>query len=221
MENKPRTKEEKPVPHKHFTIPAFATGTRFTVTFSMIGHPKERNGGSLFTMKNLKDLFLLTCYLGGFGKRVRRGFGSVDVVEINEGRDGIPTKINLQYINDLIRTFSPYYTLSNDRISFSFSGKAPAYGYLVKVELGKPYANEYRLLQKVGQATHDSKKQYKHVYEASMGFAGRQGRFASPVFVSVVRGSVRPLVSTLNLAPPRNEARASLHVQNEFKNRIL
>ncbi|RMG32632.1 MAG: type III-B CRISPR module RAMP protein Cmr1 [Methanobacteriota archaeon] len=220
----PREIKTRPLPHsqsKTFVLSAFGVGTRFEVSFSMKDSLKDQNGTVMFGMNHLTKLFLLTCYLGGFGKRVRRGFGSVDVVEINEGRDGIPMEINLQYINGLIQSFSPYYTLSNDRISFSFPGKAPAYGYLVKVELGEPYSKEDQLLRKVGQATHDLKKRHGHVYEASMGFAGRQGRFASPVFVSVVRGSVRPLVSTLNLAPPRNAARASLDVQNEFKNRIL
>ncbi len=217
----PRVIDAKPVPHKHFTLPAFAEGTRFEVTFFMKDAPKDQYGSVLFGMDHLTRLFLLTCYLGGFGKRVRRGFGSVDVIDINESRDAIPQTINLEYIHRLIQCFNPHYRLSDDRISFTFSGHPPAYGYLVKVELGNEHSQASSLLTRIGQATHDLKKQYGHVYEPSMGFAGKHGRYASPVYVSVVRGSVRPLISTLNLAPPYNTDRARLAVQNDFKDRIL
>lgn len=221
MTDDPKIKEENPVPHKHFTIPSFTVGNRFLVTFTMIGQPNGNNGEPLFTVKHLRKLFLLTCYLGGFGKRVRRGFGSVDVIEIDGSRDAIPQEISLEYIHGLIQDFSPHYSLSNDRISFTFPGRAPAYGYLISVELGKQYPREDQLLRRVSQATHDLKRMHSYAYEPSMGFAGRQGRYASPVFVSVVRGSVKPLISTLNLAPPRNAERASLAVQRDFKDLIL
>ncbi len=212
--------DARPVPHKRFNIPALNVGEQFKVTFSMHDRPKDKNGIVLFTLDQLRNLFLLTCYLGGFGKRVRRGFGSVDVIEINESRDAIPQNINLENIHKLIQSFSPHYSLGDERISFTFPGKAPAYGYLIRVELGEQYSSEENLLRRVSQATHDQKRKHGNAYEPSMGFAGRHGRYASPVIVSVVRGSVRPLISTLNLAPPQNAWNASLEVQNDFKNSI-
>jgi len=211
----------KLVPHKNFHGRAFVPSCRFAVEFALKERLSEDGKGMDFGVDHLKKLFLLTCYLGGFGKRVRRGMGSVDVLSINELEDEIPQTIDLPFIHGLIQHFSPHYTLMGERIAFTFPGRAPKYGYLIKVELGKSYEGEEKLLRKISLTTHDLKRQDPYKYEPSMGFAGRRGRYASPVYVSAVRGSARPLISTLNLAPPSNAGRASLDVQNDFKSAIL
>ncbi len=209
------------VPHKPFMrAKALPRRLRFDVRLTLKGDVRDEQGQLRFGKEHLQALFMLTCYLGGFGKRVRRGMGSVDITAIDGKTDAVPPKIDLPFLFSLIQKFSPHYRLDSDKIVFAHPGKSPAYGYVVEIQLGKPYPDPNKLLYAVSSATHRVKQRYGPEYDPSMGHASR-GRYASPVYVSVVRGSARPVVTTLNLAPDRDTHRASLLVQREFKGQIL
>ncbi len=212
--------ERELVPHKSMKAKAFPPRLRFDVRLTLKGDVRDEQGQLRFGKEHLQALFMLTCYLGGFGKRVRRGMGSVDIAAIDGKTDAVPPKIDLPFLFDLIRRFSPYYRLDSDKIVYTNPGISPAYGYVVEIQLGKPYPDPDKLLYAVSSATHRVKQRYGLEYDPSMGHASR-GRYASPVYVSVVRGSARPVVTTLNLAPDRDTHRASLLVQREFKGQIL
>ena len=154
------------------------------------------------------------------GKRSRRGRGSIDIEAIDDGKDTVPKAIELSHIAQWISTFSPYYQLNEDRIIFAYSGASPQYGYIREIQLGRTYANREGLLMKISETTHETKQKHGIAYEPSMGYAS-SGRYASPVFTSVVLGASRPIITTLNLAPGRNANQASLFVQGDFKKRIL
>lgn len=201
------------VPRKTFMkAEAFAVGTMFDVTLKIKDNPYLNKEKAI-------ALFMLTCYLGGFGKRVRRGMGSVDIVAIDGKRDGIPQKIDLTTIHELIAKISPFYQIENDKIVFKYSGTSPAYGYVMSVQIGKEYREYNSVLYRISNTTHILKSRYSGSYDASMGHA-RGGRYASPVYASVIGGS-RPIITTLNLAPERDNYKASLLVQEEFKSEIL
>lgn len=198
------------VPHKpYMKAEAIVVGTTFDVTLKIKDNPYLNKEKAI-------ALFMLTCYLGGFGKRVRRGMGSVDIIAIDGKKDGIPGQIDLNFIHGLISKISPFYHVENDKIMFEYSGTSPAYGYVVSVQIGKQYSG---LLERISNATHEVKKRYPSSYDASMGHA-RGGRYASPVYTSVI-GGARPIITTLNLAPDRDNHNARLLVQEEFKNEIL
>jgi CRISPR-associated protein Cmr1 len=219
--SKPYTEDHVLVPHKSFMkAKAFPPRLRFDIRLTLKSDVRDEKGQLRFGKEHLQALFILTCYLGGFGKRVRRGMGSVDIVAIDDKTDAVPSKIDLPLLFDLIQKFSPYYRLDADKIVFTSPGISPAYGYIVEIQLGNTYPNPGKLLNAISSATHYIKQSYGLEYDPSMGHASK-GRYASPVYVSVVRGSVRPVVTTLNLAPDRDAHRASLLVQKDFKRQII
>lgn len=207
------------VPHRSMRGNALNPGNLFDVKLCLQRGSKVENKGGI-SLEQLKALFLLTCYLGGLGKRSRRGMGSVEIEAIN-GDNKILESVDLQKIMQWISTFSPFYQISGDRIIFAYSGASPQYGYIREIQLGRPYTDRESLLMKISETTHKTKSEYGVAqYEPSMGYAS-SGRYASPVFTSVVLGASRPIITTLNLAPGRNANQASLFVQEDFKKRIL
>ena len=214
------------VPHRNnINGDALNPGNRFEVKLSLYkntsGSNTKEQGISGITITQLKALFMLTCYLGGLGKRSRRGMGSVEIEEISKSKEGIPGQVELQHIQHWISEFSPYYQISGEKIVYVYAGGSPQYGYIREIQLGKPYSSMDRVLNSISSATHDTKQKHGFSYEPSMGYASSNGRFASPVIASVVPGSFRPIITTLNLAPDRNANQASLRVQQDYKNEIL
>jgi CRISPR-associated protein Cmr1 len=209
----PMYRERDLVPHKPFMKGnAFNEGTSFDVKLTL------RKESEFFKKEHLKDLFMLTCYLGGLGKRVRRGMGSVDIVAIDGKK--VDRQIDLSHLHGLLSNFNPFYHLSGEKIVFNYSGRSPKYGYITEIQLGKPYNDQAMVLRKISDATHKTKEKHGYAYDPSMGHAFK-GRYASPVYTSIVRGSVRPIITTLNLAPVRDANKASLFIQQDFKNQIL
>lgn len=220
-EGQPNYRERELVPHKPFMKGnAFDEGTKFDVKLTLLKEIKDEKNNLCFGLEHLKNLFMLTCYLGGLGKRARRGMGCMDIEAIDGKKEGVPEQIDLRSIHDLLTNFSTFYHLSGDKIVFNYSGRSPQYGYIKEIQLGKPYPSQQTVLHKISTATHNTKQKHGFAYDPSMGHAFK-GRYASPVYTSVVRGSVLPIVTTLNLAPDRNANQASLSVQQDFKNQIL
>lgn len=210
--------QQKLVPHKGEGIKAeaFVVETMFDVTLKIKDNPHLNKEKAI-------ALFMLTCYLGGFGKRVRRGMGSVDIIAIDGQKDGIPENIDLNFIYGLISKISPFcYRIKNDKkIVFTFSRDAsPAYGYVVSIQIGGAYRGNEKLLRKISDTTHELKKYHGASYDAYMGHANGGQRYASPVYTSVIRGC-RPIITTLNLRPNSKKDTGSLDIQEEFKNKIL
>ncbi|MBN8586796.1 MAG: type III-B CRISPR module RAMP protein Cmr1 [Rhodothermia bacterium] len=206
--------QEAFVPHKqNMKAKAFKVDSTFEVIFRF---PKEyrvcvvENGKEIeiFNQEKLDALFRLTCILGGLGKRVRRGMGSI----------GIET-ISLENIYNYISILSPHYSIKNNSIINTFRGGTPSYGLIEKIEIGN--STELKsYLERISYATHTIKLKYKEAYEVSMGHASK-GRYASPVFASIGKGSYIPVITTLKLAPERNKDIASLRIQDEFKDLVI
>jgi CRISPR-associated protein Cmr1 len=214
------------VPHRNnINGTALDPGNLFEVKLSLYKNTSGSNtkelGASSININKIKALFMLTCYLGGFGKRSRRGMGSIEIEEINGGKEGVPRQVELQHIQNWISEFSPYYQISGEKIVNVYSGGSPQYGYIREIQLGVFYFSSQRILEQISSATHNTKQKHGLSYDPSMGYAQSYGRFASPVIASVVSGGpFRPIITTLNLAPDRNANQASLRVQQDFKNEI-
>ncbi|PSJ75862.1 type III-B CRISPR module RAMP protein Cmr1 [Sphingobacteriales bacterium UPWRP_1] len=204
--------ESAPIPHKGYKLPCFMPSSTFEVTLTV---PVAL---LYWNIEKCKALFELTCILGDLGKRARRGMGSISIVKSKEGNNDEQQapKININYIFSLIRQFTPHYSIANNTIRINFSGSMQYYPWIKQVQIGQP---SDKLLMTISQTTHNLKAKNSFVYEASLGHA-KGGRFASPVYVSVLKGSV-PIITTLNTIPDRQSKDISLRLQDDFKNAIL
>lgn len=171
-----------------------------------------------FEKKHLKSLFELVCIMGGLGKRARRGMGSVEILNTLDGTS-LTNTVDLEFIHQRISLFSPFYSLSKTSIDFNYAGRSPKYGYIKQIQIGATTGDK-DLLRIISDATHKTKESNGYAYDPSMGHASK-GRYASPVYVSVIQGSLKPIITTLNIAPDKNEQQASILVQEDFKKKIL
>lgn len=214
-----QTSTHELVPHKPFMKgDAFNPGSTFDVKLTLLKEIKGEKDILYFGLDHLKSIFMLSCYLGGLGKRVRRGMGSVDILNIDDKPENRP--ITLPLLLSLIENLSPFYQINGEKIVFNYSGRSPQYGYVTQIQLGKTYPDHYSVLKTISNATHITKEKYRFAYAPSMGHAFK-GRYASPVYTSVIKGSVRPIITTLNLAPDRDANEARLSIQQDFKEQIL
>lgn len=206
--------KERPVLHegKRYRLPCIKEGSTFDVTFRI---PNEYN---YWNIEKCSKLFELITILGGFGKRVRRGMGSVDIIDCTD-RNWEKREGSLEYIWILIKFFSTHYTLRENSIFINFSGGMQYYPWIREVEIGEPNSN---VLEDISYTTHDlHRANNSRTYEASLGHASGRQRFASPIYASVVKGSLRPIITTLNTIPDRSGRDISSRLQDEFKDRIL
>lgn len=176
-----------------------------------------------FDIDKLANLFWLTCTLGGFGKRTRRGMGSVKIKSYQiDNQKIINQEINNQEILKALQkvTNDELFLIQNNMIISDFR-KYNAYPYIKSIEIGRTNS---QVLEKISNTTHQVHQNSNYnVYEASLGYASR-GRFASPIYVSTVQteeGS-KPIVTTLNTVTERERQNmVSPQLQTEFKNNIL
>ena len=169
------------------------------------------------SVEKMKNLFVLACTLGGWGKRSRRGFGSVMVTEINGAVYSSPTTI--VGIKELIKKLVPSkFSLvngSNEIVTNHNSTSAKAdYPEIWKIQIGRTEKS----LRDIGQATHDTKfnvdtSPNKQDYSKSLG-DGRP-RLASPVYISILENGI-PVITTL-----KKKSSVNTILQNELKSRIL
>lgn len=187
----------------------------------------------------IKSLFVLTCLLGGFGKRSRRGFGSVKIVK----RNGIPFSMpnDLESIRGYLLEFNDNYRLDDvsNRIYLhkpeTLNGEYSEYPYIEEIQIGaEPYSKlsssideEYpgfELVEFIGRTTH------QYFDENKSNGAGKP-RFASPTYVSALKVGCAeqlqneeecfyPIITTLHYAPP-NGITDNSGLKANFKNAIL
>jgi CRISPR-associated protein Cmr1 len=206
------------VPHKPFMkAKAFAPKQEFKI---ILGLTKEVNG---MTIEKLADLFWLTCTLGGFGKRTRRGMGSVTIKSYKIGEQEVKyPKINNKTIVDALQnvTKKELFSEQNNMIISDFK-KYNAYPYIKSIEVGRTTS---QILDKISNTTHQiHQKSNYSAYEASLGYASR-GRMASPIYVSTIQTEegLKPIITILNTVTERERQNmVNSQLQTEFKNNIL
>lgn len=184
-----KTKEADPLPHK----------------------PKNRDGLPKFTVKgyqenqgftieligheveNVRRIFELTTILGGFGQRSRRGFGSVQI----ENQENI----TVEYIQALIQQINQNYDTKS----------SIDYPYLKEIKIGRDYSDIDTLIRTISSATH-------HHNGDGMFGSVEGGRYASPVYISVIKNgqNYQPIITTLNATKRIDSNRL-----DEFKGAIL
>ncbi len=153
-------------------------------------------------LEKVKNIFILSTVLGGFGQRARRGFGSIKILEI-DGKDFQFERLNDDnIIKKVIKQINPEFSFNDE----NFKSKRK-YPYIKNIEIGKEkeYDNYNELLKKIGLATH----KYPCFGKASP-------RYASPIWVSVVKENekFKPIITSLN-------GRGCWKNFNDFKGMIL
>jgi CRISPR-associated protein Cmr1 len=174
-----------------------------------------------------KALFQLAVVLGGLGKRVRRGMGSIKITAINEdGKDLQSYKpiSSLDEIQETIKHISSHFLKQGDAINNTYNGRMEMYPYIKQIQIGKTIQRNYKtILIQTGKTASDLLKKNGEKYEASLGHANRDSRFASPLYVTVIENenSYVTLVTTLNAAPPKTRNFTSTEIQKQFKSSVL
>jgi CRISPR-associated protein Cmr1 len=206
-----KTKSYSPVPHwedknrKPFKIPAIDYGQSFQVLLTSIGDKS--------THEEYQAIFETTILLGGFGKRCRRGFGSIEIIKRNGDKYNSPKKIDELF--ELLEKVNPgQFSISEDGKRIISKGFKGSYPYIKEIEIGKNYFNIHGLLKTIGHATSDY-----------FGISKSKDRFASPIYVSVIRYNegYKPIITTLNTSfhPGRLNRKNNLDNQQAFKEAIL
>jgi CRISPR-associated protein Cmr1 len=199
-------KEKKSMlPHKSGSFKqSIKEGFSFDVIISFF---PEQLAKISVTEQQLKNLFIITCILGGLGKRSRRGFGSIDVKKI----DGKPysTPDSKSEIVNMIKTVNPNFDLGKTHAGVH-------YPYIKGIDIANESSDNPTLT--LGKATHDTKGIDNVLYNRTVGNANP--RFSSPVFISVLRGNYI-VITTLHTANKNGSITESLKLQQELKNSVL
>jgi CRISPR-associated protein Cmr1 len=199
-----RTERYWLLPHKRKAhIECFSPGGKFKVELKLVD-------SEIANPEEIKSLFLLSTILGGFGKRSRRGFGSIMVEKIKmQDEEETPKEISLNLICELLNKIESSYQIRNGKITNKKEGGS--YPWIREIEIGRTHYGTYReLLKKIGQASHTHR-------DSSLGDA--KPRMASPVYVSIIKDNkgFRPIIVTLHSAFPHRYFKK----QEEFKQEIL
>ncbi|WP_373553990.1 type III-B CRISPR module RAMP protein Cmr1 [Haliscomenobacter sp.] len=176
---------------------------------------------NIISVEKMKNLFILACTLGGWGKRSRRGFGSVVVTAI----DGTPlsniTDLQgiLTHINKVIPNKFSIQGNSIKPIDLITKNYREEYPYLLEIQIG----NSKTDLRAIGKATHDimgedepEKTNYKYAVGAG------SPRFASPIYVSMLNSHL-PVITTLKSVNPkitRNDENRGARVKPEIRDNL-
>jgi CRISPR-associated protein Cmr1 len=197
----------RPLPHsqtKRFTFSCIDVNSS---TFKIFLKGEEK------FLNIFKNVFFLTTILGGFGKRSRRGFGSVSIIEPEElNLENFQKEELLSKILDTLNQIDNHYEIRTSKIVNKKSGGD--YPWIKEIEIGKKHDDWEILLKKIGNATHNHKN-------PSLG--NSSPRMASPIYVSVVKlkDGFHPIVTTLNSYFPQNYPRYDFRKQNDFKREVL
>jgi len=199
------TSSYRPLPHsdtKKFPFSCIKENSTFDIILTA-----EANLISFFT-----KILVLSTILGGFGKRARRGFGSIEIVEPKEFSFGDLDKDELLIkILEILKQLGGHYEIQNSKIVNTNPGAD--YPWVKQIEIGNRPRTWELLLTEIGRASHNHKN-------PSLGSASP--RLASPIYVSIIRLKTLyyPIVTTLNSAFPRNY-NFNLNKQNDFKRQVL
>jgi len=165
------------LPHKNKApMPAVNTGVKFSICISSHSSESLDDG-----KKALKTALLL----GGFGKRSRRGYGSVQCDHWNFAS---PDDV-LQFIIDIL---GEQFHINENKVKRKGITTA-RYPFIKEISLGGGFDNSNDVLTKIGNATH------KHADDA-LGYAHGKDRMASPIYVSVIKigSKYHPIITKLN-----------------------
>lgn len=173
---------------------------------------------NIISEEKMKNLFIIACTLGGWGKRSRRGFGSITVMEIDD--ETYQSPVNLKEIHSCMEQvvgpnrFSILLTTNKIEAKNVDKSNSEEYPRILSIELG----SSTRTLTEIGKATHDTKftdDQSNNRQDYSKSLGDGKPRFASPIYISALSNGL-PVITTL-----KKQSWVSKDLQIKLKNRII
>jgi CRISPR type III-B/RAMP module RAMP protein Cmr1 len=157
----------KLIAHKGNTTKSFDVGETFKITFKLTGDIGNENSTS-FDFEKLKALFEISCYLGGLGKRNRRGNGCVKIksTKVNNQSElayeqlslkELTKKLNLITLDsDRVAEELEVFKTSNSKITSNFSNINRLIPHIISLEefITDNSLEDKRLL--ISKATHET-----------------------------------------------------------------
>ena len=195
-----------PLPHsgtKKFTFDCIEKDSAFNIVLM---------GGEKF-LDIFRNTFVVSTILGGFGKRSRRGFGSIEIIEPSEFNfEDFEKEEYIEKILEILNQIENRYQIKDSKIVNTKKGGN--YPWIKEIEIGRGESDWEKLLKKIGNASHNHKN-------PSLGNASP--RMASPIYVSVIKlkDVYYPIVTTLNSFFPKSYHSFDLNKQNDFKKEVL
>jgi len=174
----PNIGDEAMLPHRLSGNPmmqqAIRKGTTFSVTLRSFSNSSVNH--ALY-----EALFELTVLLGGFGRRSRRGFGSV-MIERKNDANYLQEGTLLQQVFNLLQVLSPglfHLDTASSKIVRMRRSMAH-YPYIEEIQETTPKANVTELLRHYGQQAHNTRSTAPLGFKLTGSIEG--GRYASPVY---------------------------------------
>lgn len=198
------------IPHKrnigrNSPSASFGPGERFEIVFRL------RNS-EFCSIEKLEALLKISALLGGIGRRTRRGMGGFIVLDQENPQTLDSNGEALKEIAGLLQILNPeVYTWEKEKqCILPLDTYTQPYPFIKQIQIGeKSWSDLDALLLHIGKCTSTLHGQYKkkgeeNSYQKALG-AGRP-RFASPVYVSVVKigTSFHPIITQLNAQPPKD-----------------
>lgn len=188
--------------NKSFSLPSIKPEASFKLLLEIReNYVKIEENNYIDLIKLIKNLLFIEFTLGGFGKRARRGFGSVIIKDINE-------EINLKLICNVLNQINNIYRIQGNKI-ISLKKDRIGLPYIKEVLIGKDFPDYDSVLKAIGEASHNHK-------DPSLGCGNP--RMASPIYVSAIRdnGKYRPVITILNSKFPYNYPKCNFNFQRKF-----
>lgn len=191
--------EYKPIYDKGFTFKCINVESTFYVEIK-----------SDYDIEVFKNIFFLSTLLGGFGRRQRRGFGSVYVEDFKI----LSVDESLEEIKNLLNKIanSKQFHLKDKKIINSKHGSN--YPWIRECMIGSPKESWEEIIRKIKNSSHNHR-------DPALGNASP--RMASPIFVSIikVKEGFAPIITVLNNSFPSPYPRYNLSKQQNFIKEIL
>jgi CRISPR-associated protein Cmr1 len=190
--NKIKTRSYKPLPRRErFEKTGFSPGEQFEVTLLMKKNKR-------IPPNWIGSLFEISCFLGGFGNRSRRGFGSLAILNCKPELHLICNKLN-DICDDNLFTFNK----ASSVITSNFPSTTD-YPSIKGIKVGQnSHPTHEVLLKRIANAAHKYNPRGSKALGKALG-----GRLASPVYVSVLKigENYRPIVTVLNIVSDKDDS---------------
>jgi CRISPR-associated protein Cmr1 len=249
VREQPRKENIEPnalLPHKNNSArpDSYKIKTTLTIEFKLVKTVKI-NIAESFDLESLRKLFTSVCVLGGFGKRSRRGFGSVTITHMKKEREEFKPYVMPQTLSEIKLLLGSKFEMNSSTLLKSNFGRKEGYPFIESIEIGVADREittkiinashevkdvEYRRAEKYAKDNDDyreffnkktgqkeSKLNVVSNFESAIGSG--TPRCASPIYVSVLGD--KPIITTLNHVPPRGVSRKEhLDLQTQFKDKL-
>lgn len=189
------------LPHKETETrksnkPAFLPNSTFTLEIGLVKEHIYYEKKEIMNIGKLIHLFTLVCCLGGFGKRSRRGFGSVRIKEVEIDKAKSKDFKMPENLVDIYQLFdSEHFKLGENKITTRFTKPYPC---IKSIEFGKELRD---LTYSIINSSHQVK------YSTGL------GRHASPIYVSTL-DNIHPIITTLSF-------QGNQSLQKTFKDKLI